>query len=110
MPRSFAVFVLKRAALSQVSFVTGLGNSCNQPLLANRPSKSVGSRRKTISHFPAGILGGVSAPRRFCFAWATRSAQPSDFGKQYANFELAIIPSCSDRCQNVSKSPDALSF
>ena len=29
---------LTSAALSQVSFVSGLGNSCSQPLLANRPS------------------------------------------------------------------------
>ena len=48
-PSSSAVAGLMRAALSQVSLVIGLGSSCSQPLLANRPSKSVGSGRKTIS-------------------------------------------------------------
>ena len=33
-----AVAGLMRAALSQVRCVIGLGNSCSQPLLANRPS------------------------------------------------------------------------
>ena len=42
-----------RAALSQVSLVSGFGNSCSQPLLAKRPSKSVGSGRNKISReFP----------------------------------------------------------
>ena len=37
------------AALSHVSLVSGLGNSCSQPLLANRPSQIVGSGQKVIS-------------------------------------------------------------
>src|SRR5436190_23285163 len=37
------------ATLSHVSFVSGLGNSCNQPLLAKRPSQTVGSGVKVNS-------------------------------------------------------------
>ena len=37
-PSFSAVAGLIRAALSQVSRVIGSGNSCSQPLLANRPS------------------------------------------------------------------------
>ncbi len=44
-----ASFGLTSAALSQVSFVMGLGSSCNQPLLANRPSHTAGSGLKTSS-------------------------------------------------------------
>ena len=40
------------AALSHVSLVRGLGSSCSQPLLANRPSQIVGSGRKVISSPP----------------------------------------------------------
>ena len=40
---------LTSAALSQVSLVNGLGSSWSQPLLANRPSQTVGSGRKTSS-------------------------------------------------------------
>src|SRR6202040_791633 len=49
--RSFfcANFGLTIAALSHVSLVTGLGNSCSHPLLANRPSYTVGSGRKIYS-------------------------------------------------------------
>ena len=36
-------------ALSQVSLVIGLGSSCSQPLLLNRPSRIDGSSRKAIS-------------------------------------------------------------
>src|SRR4051812_19965817 len=49
------------AALSHVSFVNGLGSSCNQPLWANRPSQMLGSGRKIIS-YPAG--GGVTGDCR----------------------------------------------
>ena len=37
------------AALSQVSFVIGLGSSCSQPLFAKRPSNTDGSFLKEIS-------------------------------------------------------------
>ena len=37
-PSDSAVLGLTIAALSHVNFVTGLGNSCSQPLLANLPS------------------------------------------------------------------------
>jgi len=36
---SAAVFGLTRAAFSQVTLVTGSGNSCSQTLLAKRPSQ-----------------------------------------------------------------------
>ena len=48
-PELLAVSGETRAALSQVSLVSGLGSSWSQPLLANRPSQIVGSGRKTIS-------------------------------------------------------------
>src|SRR6202007_2990110 len=51
-------FGLTSAALSQVSLVNGLGNSCSQPLLAKRPSYTVGSGRKMYSTSPAGITLG----------------------------------------------------
>src|SRR5581483_2827497 len=37
------------ATLSQVSCVSGLGNSCNQPLLAHSPEPIVGSGRNNSS-------------------------------------------------------------
>ena len=46
---SVAVAGLTRAALSQVSRVSGRGSSCSQPLLAWRPSWIAGSGRKMIS-------------------------------------------------------------
>ena len=48
-PSFSAVARLMKATLSQVSLVIGLGSSWSQPLLANRPSKMVGSGRKMTS-------------------------------------------------------------
>src|SRR5215472_14540704 len=48
-PRRCDVAGLTSAALSQVSFVNGLASSCSQPLLAKRPSQTLGSGRKAIS-------------------------------------------------------------
>ena len=48
-PSSAAVFGLTSAALSQVSLVSGFGSSCSQPLLAKRPSQTVGSGRNATS-------------------------------------------------------------
>src|SRR5690349_11856880 len=42
-------------ALSHVSLVIGLGSSCSQPLLANRPSSTDGSFLKPISRFCAAF-------------------------------------------------------
>src|SRR5260370_41693529 len=49
MASFFAVFALTSATLSEVIFAKGFGNSCNEPLFAKRPSKMVGSVRKTNS-------------------------------------------------------------
>src|SRR4030095_3377824 len=58
----WAVAGLIRAALSQVSLVRGLGSSCSQPLLANRPSQIVGSgrRRRSIEERRSGGGDGRS--------------------------------------------------
>src|SRR5678815_4083849 len=58
-PSRCAVAMLIRAALSQVSFVSGFASSCSQPLLAKRPSKIVGSVRKTIWKPVSGDGWGV---------------------------------------------------
>ena len=62
-PRVSASLGLIQAAVSHVSFVSGFGASCSQPLLAKRPSQTVGSGRKTSSSPPAraGAGGGVGA-------------------------------------------------
>src|SRR3954467_12932608 len=56
-PRSFASCGLTQAVGSHVTFVSGFGSSCSQPLLAKRPSQTVGSGRKMISRPP--LAGGV---------------------------------------------------
>ena len=56
-PRSFASCGLTQAVGSHVTFVSGFGSSCSQPLLAKRPSHTVGSGRKMISRPP--VAGGV---------------------------------------------------
>src|SRR5580704_12751040 len=45
------------AALSQLRFVTGLGSSCSQPTLAQRPWYTFGSGRKmtSIESFDVGV-------------------------------------------------------
>ena len=69
---------LIHAAVSQVSFVSGLGASCSQPLLAKRPSQTVGSGRNTEFE-PGGALAPAlerqSAPERL--APAPRPARAS---------------------------------
>src|SRR3954470_21127334 len=52
-----ASFGLIHALGSHVILVSGLGSSCSQPLLAKRPSHTVGSGRKMISSpDPAWLL------------------------------------------------------
>src|SRR4051794_6996229 len=74
-PRSFASCGLIQAVGSHVTFVSGLGNSCSQPLLAKRPSHTVGSGRKMISSppvaggvvvLPCAIAGGLGAAAPAC--------------------------------------------
>src|SRR5262245_8432783 len=54
-----------QAVVSQVSFVSGFGSSCSQPMLAKRPSQIVGSGRKMISR-PLAIAGALLAERACC--------------------------------------------
>ena len=54
---------LIHAAVSQVSFVSGFGSSCSQPLLAKRPSQIVGSGRKMISSPPVAAGAGGAGER-----------------------------------------------
>src|SRR5205085_6001715 len=91
-----AVFGLTSAALSQVSLVTGFGNSWSQPLLAKRPSYTQGSGRKTNSRSsPGSDLGaGRFAKLNFSASLLGGSAEPT------------TIPSCSVLRQNFSKSPE----
>src|SRR5436190_23977092 len=91
-PSRSAVFGLTMIALSQVSLVIGLGNSWSQALLANRPSKIVGSGRKLSSRPAAGALyAGMLA----AFGWPLTRAR-AVFG---------ITPSRSADCQPDSKLP-----
>src|SRR5437762_6197139 len=99
MPSFLPVAGLTNAALSQQRVVTGLGSSCSQPLLANRPSKRVGSGRKLISYSPAA--GGAG---RSCWAQLPASAVFDSRGRALP----AITPDRTDSCQNVSNSPDFL--
>src|SRR5262249_44240820 len=62
MPSDSAVFTPLYATLSHVIFESGLGNSCSQPLLAKRPSRIVGSGRKTTSKPGATGAIGADAP------------------------------------------------
>src|SRR4029078_11060228 len=50
--RSRASCGLIHAVVSQGTLVSGFGSSCSQPLLANRPSQTVGSGRKISSSPP----------------------------------------------------------
>src|SRR5580658_4186867 len=82
------------AALSQLRFVTGLGNSCSQPTFDHRPSYTFGSGRKIISiesfEEGAGTLDtGVTVPPFAVLSNAVSSIQPW----------------CSALRQPVSKSP-----
>ena len=71
-PSRSAVRAPTYATLSHVTFESGFGSSCSQPLLAKRPSRIVGSGRKTISYPPAparraggsGVAVGAGRRRR----------------------------------------------
>ena len=83
------------AALSQLRFVTCLGNSCSQPTFANRPSYSEGSGRNEISSPPA-------ASRQQPAIATAPSAAPPVFA---VNAVPSTQPSCSALRQPVAKSP-----
>ena len=80
---------LTSAALSHVSLVCGFGSSCSQPLLAKRPSNTVGSARNTISRplLPPGFDDGSTGRPVTVFTAAPVSG---------------TSPSCSALRQNVS--------
>src|SRR5213593_2165334 len=96
MPSFFAVLGLTSATLSQVIFVSGFGSSCNQPLLAKRPSKIVGSGRKTSSKETSLTVGLVPAS----------ALAQSDFSEIVfaARAVLGTKPSCRHRRHQDSKS------
>src|SRR5688572_6696847 len=126
IPKNSAVFGLMYATLSQVTFESGFGSSCNQPLLANRPSSTCGSGRNTIS-MPTGsaaVGGGICAAvagERAAAVDATGAVWPAGVAEAAAPVEpaagfdagaaavvdakllvLATNPSCSACRQNVS--------
>src|SRR6187397_1039002 len=81
-------------ALSQVSLVIGLGTSCSQPLLLNRPSSTDGSRRKASSN-PLPDESGRRAA-----ACATRLTFTDGLRAAGALWEMT--PSCSHFSQDRS--------
>src|SRR5262249_28132187 len=93
-PSFAAVPGLSRAALSQVSFVMGLGSSCNQPLLAKRPSHTVGSGWNSSSR-PGAVSAGTAASASQavcnCTSWGGKAVS-------------AMKPLCSAVRQNDAKS------
>src|SRR6266852_7515087 len=91
-----ASFGLTSAALSQVSFVTGFGNSCSQPLFANRPSYTQGSGRKmnSSSSGDAALIAGRLAGLNFAETALGGNAEP------------LTRPSFSVLRQNFSNSPE----
>src|SRR5579862_9611664 len=98
VPRVSAVAGETIAALSQVMRVTGLGNSCSQPLLDHSPSPTAGSGRKTTSSAPYAPAGEECARLTKSACGATLIA---------GSTVLATTPSCNEVSQSASK---ALSF
>src|SRR5688500_3539088 len=94
--------------LSQVILVTGLGSSWSQPLLAKRPSRTLGSGRKRTSSVP--LAGEALAFDAGTFCVAPFAAER--FGFSAACRGRAALsgttPSCSAARQNGSKSLRAL--
>ncbi len=91
--RRSAIFGLTAITLSQVSLLSGFGNSCSHATLANRPSHTHGSGRNTTSIAPAprGCAAGSSTG---CGVAATGCAAVP-----------VTKPSCSDwrqRCLEVA--------
>src|SRR6185436_643958 len=75
------------APLSHVSLVSDFGSSCNHPLLAKRPSYTLGSGRNTTAR-PAGAGADAAPAKPVCSATV--------FG---AKAVAATTPSCSQRRQ-----------
>src|SRR5207237_977565 len=90
-----AVAALTITALSQASFVIGLGSSCSQPLFANRPSRTHGSLRNAISN-PDAAVAGVGA------AGGLRTEM-----LRAGNAVFGMTPSCSHRRQPDSNSGES---
>ena len=97
MPCASAVFGLMYATLSHVTFDSGFGSSCSQPLLAKRPSRTCGSGRKTIS------MPGLAADRRGAGAVPRPAPARSRLARAAeASTCRATNPSCSALRQNES--------
>src|ERR1700676_2898300 len=92
-----AIRGLTIAALAHVNFVSGLGNSCSQPLFANRPSCTQGSGRKIYSTWTAGTVFAAGKLAALNFAAAVTGA----------NFVPGITPSFSHFRQPASAEPAA---
>src|SRR5262249_54057765 len=96
-------------ALSQVSFVIGLGSSCSQPLLAKRPSSTHRSFLNEISYEPAGpVVVAVDGPGRSPAAGSARASSratlPAIETLSGASGGRSTTPSWSHRRQPLSKS------
>src|SRR6266536_1750859 len=90
---------LMRIALSHVSFVMGFGSSCSQPLLANRPSSTDGSFRKTISIPATGADGDAPIASVRTLTLFDANAE-SDTAPSYARASLQASRKCaSGICQ-----------
>ena len=87
-PSCSAVRGESSSALSQVSLVIGLGSSWSQPLLAKRPSRSVGSGRRASSKPFAGTL--VASSRAAATPTSAASA-----GAARGSALASTTPSCS---------------
>ncbi len=82
------------AALSHTSLVTGLGSSCNQPLLPKRPSQMVGSGRKVISS------GRGESDCAFCTLSTTPPRIPSsELSRDDERFSLSPVESAGVRAK-----------
>ena len=108
------------ATLSHVSFDSGFGSSCIQPLLPNRPSSTVGSGRNTTSKPALAAAGaandagaaGLAAAIMAGFSVFSAFSDFSAFASGAWSIDvLAMKPSCSACFQNDSAfanaAPDA---
>ena len=88
---SRADFGLIKTALSQVSLVMGSGSSCNQPLLAKRPSQRVGDavNRKVQ---PSPVVGSGATEPPVIDGETALVADPSTTPSCSAVRQAAVLP------------------
>src|SRR5262249_52601855 len=102
-PFSAASFGLIHALGSHVIFVSGLGSSCSQPLLAKRPSPMVGSGRQMISSpLVSEVRGPRSDVRWVLGAAASAAAGPRSSVVGRRTLVPEIHPSCRTCFQKLS--------